>query len=55
MYLSLREVIKLTSLSKATIYRLMKNSLFPKQTKLSPRRVGWLESKIQQWIESLEN
>ena len=39
-------VIDKTSLSIATIYRLMSKDLFPKQIKMSMRSVGWLESDI---------
>ena len=43
-------VIDKTSLSIATIYRLMSKDLFPKQIKMSMRSVGWLESDIDDFI-----
>jgi len=43
-------VIDKTSLSIATIYRLMSKGLFPKQIKMSMRSVGWLESDINDFI-----
>ena len=52
--LSLSEVMAITNLPKATIYKYMKCSLFPKQVRLTPRRVGWRLSQIQEWIDSLK-
>lgn len=43
-------VIDKTSLSIATIYRLMSKGLFPKQIQMSTRSVGWLESDIDDFI-----
>ena len=50
-YLELRDVIKTTSLSKATIYRMMRNGEFPKQRKISMRRVAWLKEDVTDWVE----
>jgi len=43
-------VIDKTSLSIATIYRLMSKGQFPKQIQMSMRSVGWLESDIDDFI-----
>ncbi|MFC4892239.1 helix-turn-helix transcriptional regulator [Pseudofrancisella aestuarii] len=48
--LKIKEVIKQTSLSKSSIYRLIKNGSFPKQIKLSQHCSAWLESEINDWL-----
>ena len=50
--IKLKRVIALTSLSSATIYRLIKNGKFPKQLKLAERSSGWLLEEINDWLES---
>ena len=50
--IKLKTVIQLTSLSSATIYRLVKNGKFPKQLKLAGRSSGWLLEEINDWLES---
>lgn len=49
--LKLKDVIAMTSLSKASIYRLVKAGLFPKQLLLGPRAVAWDQGEIESWIE----
>ena len=48
--ISKRTVISLVLYSSAHIDRLEKAGGFPKRVRLSPSRVGWLESEIQEWI-----
>jgi prophage regulatory protein len=48
--LSRREVEQRTSLSRSTMYQQIADGIFPKQIELGARRVGWLESEINQWI-----
>ncbi|HHP2803889.1 TPA: helix-turn-helix transcriptional regulator, partial [Salmonella enterica subsp. enterica serovar Muenchen] len=50
--LELHDVIRRTSLSKATIYRKMSNGQFPKQRQISERRVAWYEEDVNEWIKS---
>ena len=50
--IKLKRVIALTSLSSATIYRLVKKGEFPKQLKLAERSSGWLLEEINDWLES---
>lgn len=45
------QVAKKLSISLATLYRLINAEKFPKPIRLSPNRVGWLESSILKWIE----
>ena len=44
-------VVKLVSLSTASIYRLMKKGDFPKQIKLAERSSGWVLSEVEQWLD----
>jgi prophage regulatory protein len=53
--LKLKEIKSITSLSTATIYRLMKRGKFPKQIKLSERAAGWLEHDINEYINLCKN
>ena len=39
-----------TGLTRSSIYRLIDAGDFPKQRRLSPSTVGWLESDISTWI-----
>lgn len=43
-------VIDLTSLSRASIYRLAKEGVFPKAIALTKRRVAWDSHAIASWI-----
>ncbi|MFJ7107766.1 helix-turn-helix transcriptional regulator [Pseudomonas sp. NPDC098740] len=48
-FLKERDVIEVTSLSHATLWRSMKRGDFPKPVSISPGRVGWRESAIIEW------
>lgn len=48
--LTLKEIEALTSLRKPTIYRLMKTGDFPAQVRISPNRVAWMLSTIEDWL-----
>ncbi len=50
--LKLKEISSLTKLSSSTIYRLVQAGEFPKPIKLAAHASGWLESDIEDWIES---
>ncbi|MFM9889894.1 MAG: helix-turn-helix transcriptional regulator [Rickettsiales bacterium] len=50
--LRLPEVIRITGLSRATIYRLMKAGVFPTQVKLTTQAVGWRLSQVHEWLAS---
>ncbi|HEJ0180742.1 TPA: AlpA family transcriptional regulator [Citrobacter koseri] len=50
-----KEVLHLTGISAATMYRLIAKGAFPIPKKLtgdSGRAVGWGSNEIQSWIES---
>ena len=48
--LSLPEVVRLTGLSRSTLYRKVKEGDFPLPVKLGKRAVGWRESEVIAWI-----
>ena len=51
--LRLPEVIKFTGLSRTTLYRRIAGGDFPRPVALGPRAVGFRESDIIEWLESL--
>lgn len=48
--LRLNQVTETIGLSRASIYRLMKINLFPKNITIGIKAVGWIESEIEMWI-----
>ena len=50
--LRITEVEAKTGYKRPTIYRFIKNGLFPKQVPLGLRAVGWVESEVDAWIQS---
>ena len=48
----LPDVIKMTGLSRSSIYAMMDKKLFPMSLKIGPRAIGWLNSDIQEWIDA---
>ena len=41
-----------TTLSRSSIYDMIARGEFPKPVKISGRRVAWLESSVDAWIQS---
>lgn len=51
--LRLKEVQRMTGLSRSTIYAEIAKGNFPRQVKLTGgRSVGWHESAVIEWVES---
>jgi|APSaa5957512535_1039671.scaffolds.fasta_scaffold216474_1 prophage regulatory protein len=50
--LSSFEVVKMTGLSRVTLWRYEREEKFPKRVNLSDHRVGWVESEVEEWIEN---
>ena len=46
------EVRRESTLSKTVIQRLMKRGKFPLPVQLSPNRVAWVRSEIEEWAEA---
>ncbi|MCH7347788.1 AlpA family transcriptional regulator [Aeromonas sp. MR7] len=53
--LKLKDVIAMTSLSKASVYRQMNDGTFPASVKIGPISVAWVGSEIELWIEEKRN
>ncbi|MCG6227354.1 AlpA family transcriptional regulator [Vibrio furnissii] len=52
-FLRLKEVMSLTGLGRSTIYKLMADETeFPNSVPLGGRAVAWVESEIEEWMES---
>jgi prophage regulatory protein len=54
--LRMRDVVRITGLSKSTIKRWVSDPAndFPKPVKLSARRVGWRADQVKAWRERIE-
>ncbi len=50
--LTLREVIRMTSLSRSTIYTQVASRAFPRPIRVGARGVRWRADEIQAWIDS---
>ena len=48
--LTLDEVCQATSLSPATIWRMIAKGRFPSQFRLSENRVGWSLVQVRSWL-----
>lgn len=51
--LSKRQVREIVLYSPAHIDRLEKEGKFPKRVRLGPQRVGWIESEVLDWLNSI--
>ncbi len=52
--LRLPEVEITSGLKRSTIYKKIKEGVFPPPVKLTERSSAWRESEIQEWISNLE-
>ncbi len=50
--LAAREVCKSTSLSRSTLWRLVRDGDFPPSIKISSARIAWLEHEVAAWIKN---
>ena len=48
------ELLRITGLSAATIYRKISQGWFPRPVQLGKNSIGWKASSIQAWLDSLE-
>ena len=51
--LTVVEVLYLTSKSRTTLWRDCRAGRFPNPRRLSPNRIGWLRTEIEEWAKSL--
>lgn len=47
-----REVVAYTRLSRSTLWRYVRQGYFPPPIQLGPRRIGWLQSDLDAWMEN---
>ncbi len=52
-FLKLKEVMEKTALNRSAIYRKMSEDAFPKSVNLGDRAVAWVESEVDDWMESI--
>lgn len=50
--LTVREVAERTRLSRATIYKMVRDGDFPQQVQIGANKVAWLRSEVEGWIQS---
>lgn len=50
--LKLKDVLATTGLSRSYVYALAQQGLFPKPVKLTERSSAWVESEVQDWIDT---
>jgi prophage regulatory protein len=51
-FIKIREVLSRTGICRVAVYNKMRSGEFPKNIKLGARSVAWLESDIDEWIDS---
>lgn len=49
----LKEVMKISGLSRSGIYKFIKEGKFPKSVSLGVRSVAWVEQEVQDWVEQI--
>jgi len=54
-FLTVADVLKMTTFSESTLWRKVNAEIFPKPVKLSKRRVGWREKDVLKWVADLDD
>ena len=49
-FMKLKEVMNITGLARATVYKYIANDRFPKSVSLGDRAVAWIEEEVQDWM-----
>ena len=52
VFLRLPGVVRMTGLSRSTLYRLVANKQFPRPVRLGPRAVAWRRTDIEAWSDA---
>jgi prophage regulatory protein len=52
VFLRLPAVVRITGLSRSTLYRLIADQQFPRPVQLGPRAVAWRRQDIDAWSET---
>lgn len=48
----LNEVAAMVTVSRSTLWRWIKQGIFPTPIKLGPRRIAWRRSDVNAWLDS---
>ena len=51
-FIKIKEVVSRAGICRVAVYNKMRTGEFPKNIKLGVRSVAWLESDIDEWIDS---
>jgi len=51
-YLRQREILQLVGVSRPTLWDWRRKGLFPQPRRLGPNTIGWLESEVQEWLQT---
>lgn len=51
-FIRIRDVMAMTSLSRASVYRLTAAGSFPKPLKLSERASAWVRTEVDAWVQA---
>lgn len=51
-FLRINEVLDRTALSRATLYRKIKDGTFPRQVRIAARCAAWRESALEEWMNN---
>ena len=51
-FVSVKEVVRRTSLSRATVYRLVAAGAFPEPVTLTGARTAWVEAEVTAWMQA---
>ena len=49
--LKVPQVLEQTGLGRSSLFQAVQEGRFPKQVKIGPRSVGWVEDEVQEWIK----
>ena len=47
-------MLERTGLTRSTLYLKMETGTFPKNTRISTRCIGWRESAVVEWLDTLK-
>jgi prophage regulatory protein len=50
--LTIQDVVRVTTVSRGQIYRLLTRNEFPPPVHLSAHRIGWRQSVVESWLAS---
>jgi prophage regulatory protein len=53
--LGVQEVLRMTGVSRRTLYRMMKDNEFPRPYKITNSRIGWKKFELIEWINKLQH